>query len=71
MKTAIDYTKAIAQIAEQYKAEVTHEGGVYQIDGLAGHGGEISDKIRAALPDVSLDIKVCKDGMVEVEITEG
>jgi hypothetical protein len=68
---AIDYTKVIAEVAEQYRAFVTCECGVYQIDyGVPGLGGEISDKLREVLSGAKFDLKLYQDGMIELEILE-
>ena len=71
MTQAVDYTKQIAEIAEQYQAIVTLEAGVYQIDGYEiGKGGEISDKLREVLQGAKFDLKLYPDGMIELEILE-
>lgn len=71
MITQVDYTKEIAQIAEQYLAFVDHEAGVYQIEFNQYHnmGSRIIDDLRQVLPN-NTRFKLYPDGVIEVEINE-
>jgi hypothetical protein len=71
MKTAVDYTKDIATIAEKYFALVTCECGVYQIEysDEVHIGGKIIDELRQVLPE-NTRFKLYPDGVIEVEINE-